>query len=103
MAKLRARIDHDPETMAALTRKLNAQAEFCLDTENYKRPKSATPLPLLEPWYQVKSFSICHTDKLTDEIFSRAITGHLKDGYKFLIPYYQYFITLDGDPDPREQ
>lgn len=103
MAKLRARIDHDPETMAALTRKLNAQAEFCLDTENYKRPKSAAPLPLLEPWYQVKSFSICHTDKLTDEIFSRAITGHLKDGYKFLIPYYQYFITLDGDPDPREQ
>ena len=24
------------------------------------------------------------------------------DGYDFLLPYYRYFVTLDGDPDPRD-
>lgn len=102
MAKLRTRIDRDPETMAKLTRKLQGQTEFVLDAENYKRPKSAAPSPLLEPWYQMKSFSICHMDKLTEELFSRAIVDRLKEGYQFLQPYYDYFITLDSDPDPRE-
>ena len=50
----------------------------------------------------MKSFAICHTDKLTEELFSREVIGRLKDGYRFLLPYYDYFITLDGDPDPRE-
>ena len=102
MAKLRARIARDPETMAKLTQDLQGQTEFVLDAENYKRPKSAAPSPLLEPWYQMKSFAICHTDKLTEELFSREVIGRLKDGYRFLLPYYDYFITLDGDPDPRE-
>ena len=102
MAKLRARIDRDPKTMEKLTRALAKQAEFTLDTEDYKRPRSQAPSPLLEPWYKAKSFSICHSDKLTDELFGRDIVDRLKTGYSFLLPYYDYFVTLDGDPDPRE-
>ena len=102
MAKLRARIDRDPKTMEALTRKLARQTEFALETEDYKRPRSAAPSPLLEPWYRMKSFSICHEEKLTEELFSRAIAERLKEGYGFLLPYYDYFVTLEGDPDPRE-
>ena len=71
MAKLRARIDRDPKTMETLTRRLARQKEFQLETEDYKRPRSAAPSKLLEPWYRTKSFSICHEDKLTDEVFSR--------------------------------
>ena len=103
MAKLRARIDRDPKTMETLTRRLARQKEFQLETEDYKRPRSAAPSKLLEPWYRTKSFSICHEDKLTDEVFSRDIVDRLKEGYRFLLPYYDYFVTLDGDPDPREQ
>ena len=84
-------------------RKLNRQKELVLETEDYKRPRSAAPSKLLEPWYRTKSFSICHEDKLTDEVFSRDIVDRLKEGYRFLLPYYDYFVTLDGDPDPREQ
>ena len=102
MAKLRARIDRDPKTMEKLTRALAKQTEFTLDTEDYKRPRSQAPSPLLEPWYKAKSFSICHSDKLTDELFGRDIVDRLKTGYSFLLPYYDYFVTLDGDPDPRE-
>ena len=46
--------------------------------------------------------SIAAQEKLTDELFSREIVGRLRSGYAFLLPYYDYFVTLDGDPDPRE-
>ena len=102
MAKLRARIDRDPKPMEKLTRALNKQTEFVLETEDYKKPRSQAPSELLAPWYQAKSFSICHNDKLTDELFCRDIVDRLKTGFEFLLPYYDYFVTLDGDPDPRE-
>ena len=102
MAKLRARIDRDPKTMMDLTARLARQKEFVLETEDYKKPRSAAPAPELEPWYQMKSFVICHNDKLTDELFNREVVAHLQKGYEFLLPYYDYFVTLDGDPDPRE-
>ncbi len=102
MAKLRARIDRDPETMTRLTEALNAQREFALDTTDYKKPRSAAPSPLLEPWYRAKYFSIGHEEKLTEELFSREIVERLKTGYSFLLPYFTYFDSLSGDPDPRE-
>jgi len=102
MAKLRARIDRDPAPMEELTRALNAQQEFSLDTTDYKKLRSPAPSELLEPWYRAKYFSIGHEDKLTEELFSREIVERLKTGYEFLLPYFAYFDTLSGDPDPRE-
>ena len=88
--------------MTRLMRKLNRQREFVLETEDYKRPRSQAPSRLLEPWYRARTFTICHSDKLTDELFGRDIVEHLKEGFTFLLPYYDYFVTLDGDPDPRD-
>lgn len=102
MAKLRARIDRDPATMEELTRRLNAQQEFTLDTTDYKKLRSPAPSELLEPWYRAKYFSIGHEEKLTEELFSRDIVERLKTGYEFLLPYFTYFDTLSGDPDPTE-
>ena len=103
MAKLRARIDRDPATMEELTRKLNGQTEFTLDTTDYKKLRSPAPSEILEPWYRAKYFAIGHNEKLTEELFSRDIVERLKNGYTFLLPYYDYFVTLDGDRDPREE
>ena len=103
MAKLRARLDRDPKPMETLTQALERQEEFRLETEAYKRSKGPAPSPLLEPWYQAKSFVICHEEKLTEDLFSRRIVDRLKQGYAFLLPYYDYFLTLDADPDPRER
>lgn len=103
MAKLRARIDRDPATMEALMRKLNEQLEFSLHTVDYKKLRSPAPSKLLEPWYRAKYFSISHTEQLTEELFSRAIVERLKKGYAFLLPFYDYFVTLNGEPDPRNE
>ena len=103
MAKLRARIDRDPATMEKLMRKLNRQTEFTLNTADYKKPRSQPPSELLAPWYQAKYFSIGHEEKLTEELFSRDIVDRLKQGFEFLLPYYDYFMTLESDPDPRDQ
>ena len=102
MAKLRARIDRDPDTMERLTRTLNNQTEFSLNTVDYKKLRSPAPSEILEPWYRAKYFSIGHEEKLTDELFDRSLVERLKQGYEFLLPYYDYFLTLEGDPDPRE-
>ena len=89
-------------TSYSVNRSGGGRVRVQLDAENYRRPKSAAPSKLLEPWYQVKSFTISHQEKLTDELFSREIVGRLRSGYAFLLPYYDYFVTLDGEPDPRE-
>ena len=103
MAKLRARIDRDPKTMEELTRRLKEQDEFSLNTVDYKKLRSSAPSELLEPWYRAKYFSIGHEEKLTEELFSRDIVDRLKQGFEFLLPYYDYFLTLDSEPDPRDQ
>ena len=43
MAKLRARIDRDPDTMEKLMRRLRRQQEFALETEDYKSPAPRLP------------------------------------------------------------
>ena len=102
MAKLRARIDRDPRTMETLTRRIEGQDEFSLNTVDYKKLRAPAPSEILEPWYRAKYFSIGHEEKLTEELFSRDIVERLKHGYTFLLPYYDYFMTLDSDADPRE-
>ena len=102
MAKLRARIRRDPKPMEKLTRGLNGQAEFVLTGQEYKRPRPGAPSDLTEPWFRKKSFAITHDEPLADALFSREIVDRLKAGYDFLIPYYRYFVTLEGDPVPEE-
>ena len=31
------------------------------------------------------------------------IVDRVKAGWEFLLPYYDYFVTLDGDPDPSSE
>jgi len=102
MAKLRNRIDRDPATMEHLTRILNGQTEFSLNTVDYKKLRSPAPSEILEPWYRARYFSIGHEEKLTDELFSRDIVDRLKRGYEFLLPYYDYFLTLSGEAEPAQ-
>ena len=87
--------------MEALTKKLNAQTEFTLGGERYKRPKAGAPNELLAPWFSAKNITVTHEDKLTEELFSRDIVERIKTGYDFLLPYYDYFLTLPSDPEPE--
>ena len=101
MAKLRARIQRDPKPIEKLTRALHDQTEFTLSGNTYKRPKAGAPSELLAPWFQLKSIGITHEDKLTDELFCRDVVDRIKRGYEFLLPYYDYVLTLPSDPEPE--
>ena len=102
MAKLRARMDTAPKPMETLARRLNRRPEFVLDGETYKRPKGEGRSRLLQPWYQKKSFSIYHQETVSAAaLYTPALADRLVEAFQFLLPFYDYFSTLDGDPDPR--
>ncbi len=102
MAKLRARMDRDPKPLEKLVRALEKQTEFVSDLPQYKKSKGDAPSRALAPWYQARNFSIIHSGKPSEDLFGRAILEQVKRGFAFLLPYYDYFVTLSSDPDPSE-
>jgi len=99
MVKFRARIDRDPCKFEKLVETLEQQDEFVLDGDEYKRRKEITSVKL-SAWYNKKSFSLIHKQQNGSELFSPELADRLVNGYHFLMPFYDYFITLDSDPDP---
>ena len=98
MAKFRARIDRDTAAFEKLIAPLKKQDEFILDGDDYKRKKEA-PSPDVSDWYNKKSLILIHQQENDNELFSPKLVDRLVKGYKFLMPYYDYLITLDSDPD----
>ena len=99
MTKLRARIDRDPKAFEELIAPLGGQSEFVLDGPEYARKKEA-PTEKTSAWYNKKSFSLIHDQPNGEELFARELVNRLVAGYSFLMPLYDYFITLDSDPSP---
>jgi len=99
MAKHRARIDKNPKKFEKLIAPLAKQDEFILEGPEYSRKKEA-PTPDLMEWYNKKTFALIHDQPISEELFSRELVDRLIKGYTFLMPFYDYFITLDSDPDP---
>ena len=100
MAKLRARIDSDPTKFEKLIKPLRKQDEFVLIGDEYARKKDA-PTPKVAAWYNKKSFSLFHSQENGEELYSHDLVDRLVSGYKLLMPFYDYFVTLDSDPDPK--
>ena len=100
MAKLRVRIDRDTKQFEKFIAPLDKQDEFTLEGDEYKRKKEA-PSIKTAAWYNKKSFALVHQQKNGEELFSPELANRLVDGYKTLMPFYDYFITLDSDPDPK--
>ena len=99
IAKLRARIDRDPKAFEKLIAALSKQDEFVLEGSDYARKKTAPSAKTAE-WYNKKSFSLIHQQTNGEELFSAELVNRIVSGYRFLMPFYDYFITLDNDPTP---
>ena len=100
MAKFRARLDADPRPFSKLARQLARQERFHLEAQPYKRPKG-DPGPLLSDRYNARSFSLS-CDRAHDSLlFSHDLVDELAAGFGELTPFYRYFLSLEGDPDPR--
>ena len=100
MAKFRARLDRDPKPFEKLVRAFNRQGRFALESDTYKRPKG-DPGPLLSPWYNSRHISLICQREPDALLASPTLVQELLDGFNELMPFYRYFSTLDGDPDPR--
>jgi len=99
MAKHRARIDSNPKAFEKLITPLGKQNEFVLDGPEYARKKTA-PTEKTAQWYNLKTFALISSNPISDELYSLNLVERIVSGYAFLMPFYDYFITLDADPAP---
>ena len=100
MAKLRARIDRDPEPAEELARQMEKRPEFQLYGEMYKRPKG-NPGELLYSWYNRKQFGMSWDSNCEGVLFTPQLKEQILDSFVFLQPFYSYFRELPGDPVPK--
>ena len=100
MAKLRGRIDKEPKNFEKLIAPLAKQDEFVLEGSDYVRKKTA-PTDKTAEWYNKKSFCLIHNQPNGPELFAPDLANRFVKGFEFLMPLYDYFITLDSDPDPK--
>ena len=101
MAKFRARIDANPKAFEKLVAPLEKRTEFVVDGDEYVRRKTA-PTKKTDSWYNKKSVSLINSNPLDERIFEPSLAQEIIDGIAFLMPLYDYLITLDNDPDPRD-
>ena len=96
--QLRRLLDHDPARGEKLLRNLDAQDAFTLSGPAYARPKghAAEPLGRL---YNLRSFSLESMHPFDARSSSAALTDWVKDGFRFLLPYYQLFEQAYGMVD----
>lgn len=99
-AKHRARIDNDPKPLETLARRLN-KSRFRLDGPEYKRPKGDVG-KLLNPWYNRKNLAVTYDDNPEGVLFTPQLRDELLEGFRFLMPYYEYFYSLPFDGEARE-
>ena len=100
MAKFRARIDKAPKQFETLIAPLATQDDFVLTGAEYARKKQA-PTTKTADWYNKKSFSLVCEKQNGAELFSPEFADVLVGRFAFLMPLYDYFITLDSDPEPE--
>lgn len=100
MAKLRARIDRDPKPVEKLARAVEKRGEFHMDGHVYKRPKG-DPGPLLWPWYNSRQISFARDCNCEGVFFTPELAGQVLEGWKSLVPQYQFLCALPGDPEPE--
>lgn len=101
MAKLRARIDRDPEPLKQLARRLEKHGEFALEGQMYKRPKG-DPGTLLYPWYNRRQITLTSDHNCDELYFSPELAEQVVNGFTFLVPYYDYMCSVMADPAPEQ-
>ena len=97
MEQYRRRILREPKELETLARRLNRQKQFVLEGPEYRRAKGQVS-ELLTPWFNRKSVTLDAARPADELLFSPELTGVLADGFAWLMPYYQYFKSLELEP-----
>lgn len=89
-ARFRKLADQKPQELAALVKRFDGQDTFILRGPEYARPKGHTD-DALAGWYNRRAISLAFESAYDELSYSPALLDAVKEGYRFLIPYYEYF------------
>ena len=93
MDRFRAQVKLDPAPAEKLAKRLAKQDVFVLGGESYKKRRMETT-PLLQSWVDKKWLGFqCRRDH-GDLDFTEDFFPFLRDGLDWLMPFYEYFLTL---------
>ena len=87
--RYRKLIDTKPKEMEKLVRTFDAQKEFVLDGAEYARPKGHVGDPL-EHWYNKRWIALIASRKYDDVCYSAQLAQTVKNGFDFLMPYFEF-------------
>ena len=83
----------DPAKLERLARKVSRQKAFQLDGRDYAR-KKVEHSELLDPWLNKRSVMLDCSHGHDDLEATHALADAVFEGFKFLMPYYDYFDAL---------
>ena len=92
-ARMRKLIDQDAKPMEKLARQFARQDMFTLTGEEYAKPKGHAD-DLLGPWYNKRWIGFRCIRPYDAVSASRELLTFAEDGFRFMIPYYQYFDQI---------
>lgn len=101
MAQYRRRILRDPKPLEQLARELEGQELFHLEGDEYKRSKGEVG-EVLKPWFNRKNIALCTFHAPDARMTEPELKGDVLEGFRWLMPYYQYFKSLELEPPLNE-
>ena len=102
MERHRRRIDRHPRALQKLARQLEEQGEFALEGPDYARPKG-DPGPKLRPWYNKRTLALSHREPPGEALYAPDLADRLSRGFIFLLPYHDYFASLETDAELEQE
>ena len=90
---MRKFIDQDAKPMEKLARQFARQDMFTLTGEEYAKPKGHAD-DLLGPWYNKRWIGFRCIRPYDAVSASQELLTFAEDGFRFMIPYYQYFDQI---------
>ena len=93
MELYRKSLSENPARFAPLAKRFEAQNEFVLEGDEYKKPKGSINR-LLDRWYNKKMLILCRDAACVGDLFKPELTDRLLKGFKFLMPYQRYLMKV---------
>ena len=94
--KLRELIEDDDEEFNEIHSIYKNQNIFKLEGKSYKRVLNENISEELREWYQKKEIYFVCNRSLDDILFSEELVKELIEGFKLLLPMYEFFLKLKG-------
>ena len=98
MEHFRKAVEANPARFERIVTPLSKNRHFRVYGDSYKRPKGDMG-PLLNPWYNCKSFSVGCSRDFGPELYDPELSKKILADYQKLMPLYCWLLELFGPAD----